>query len=536
MIEINNSPIDFHFPFSSFRQNQREILHQVQKSLDAGTEVIIIEGPTGFGKSPVNIALAKYLQPSFYTTPQVSLVKQTASDFGPKKFAIDGGYGDVMALLGRQNYICKATNQLSHVCAIRDNYESSCADEPMCTYQAQKLSTINSKVAVLTFAMLILNAFGQRFRNRNLLIVDECHNLENQVASMFANVTISPYIFPAKLQNKYWYNLRDQLPKSKNIEDYKSCFEYLKEIINKARFDDIKTNSDNDKINDFARKLDYMTNEIKYGRTWVINHTKTKFNDSWEKKIIFKPISVDLFLKRTIWSQAKQIILSTATVPFRNNIQNWLYRLGLGDKSYKLYSAPMTFPLSNRPIFFYENGGKMTKNLEDVNWEKNLQIINKIIKKHSSEKGVIHTQSYKRAKRLAESLNSPADVFLHDKTKVDGDIIKAWINSKKRILLSPAIKEGVDLKGDICRFQILMKIPYPNFHDSRVKYLLEVKKAWNWYFNEASRDITQMYGRAIRSHDDYATFYIIDSSFKDVYNRGSFPDWFKNALTIEVIS
>ena len=41
--------------------------------------------------------------------------------------------------------------------------------------------------------------------------------------------------------------------------------------------------------------------------------------------------------------------------------------------------------------------------------------------------------------------------------------------------------------------------------------------------------IVQMYGRAIRSPTDYAKFYIIDGSFKNLPKK-DFPQWFLNAI------
>ena len=115
MVEIEDC-----FPFSEFRPYQKKVLQDVKKSLEGDNDVAIIEGPTGFGKSPVNIALGLYFRPTFYTTPQIKLVNQIARDFGPKELAIDGGRGSIIPLLGRKNYICRATNKASDVCPIRD--------------------------------------------------------------------------------------------------------------------------------------------------------------------------------------------------------------------------------------------------------------------------------------------------------------------------------------------------------------------------------------------------------------------------------
>ena len=113
--------------------------------------------------------------------------------------------------------------------------------------------------------------------------------------------------------------------------------------------------------------------------------------------------------------------------------------------------------------------------------------------------------------------------------KINGDVIEEWSNSEKQILISPAIKEGVDLKDDLCRFQILLKVPYPNIKDARVNYLLNKKKDWKWYNCETVKDIVQMYGRAVRSPSDFAKFYIVDGSFTKLPKK-EFPQWFLEAI------
>lgn len=536
MSDSNILKIEDYFPFSEFRPYQREILNDVKKSLEGDNSVAIIEGPTGFGKSPVNIALGSYFKPTFYTTPQVKLVRQIARDFGPNALAIDGGEGSIISLLGRKNYICRASDKPSDQCPIYEDAERGCRDEPKCVYWHQKQKALLSDVAIITFAMLITNSYlsgDSQFASRNLLIIDECHSLESQVASMFAGFTISPFIFPNSMANSLWMETLKILPKSIVFEDYIPFFRDFQALCSKW-VPLCLNEGERDKLYNLMRKIDYMTSELKEERKWIVNFIKGKEYPFKGTPREFKPIYIDSFLRRKIWFQAAdKIILSSATIPFRNNIKRWLNRLGLGDKTYSFHTAPMNFPLSNRPIVTSCMGGKMTYKHEKNSWNKNIQIIKEIIKKHENERGVIHTQSYKRAQQIAIELKK-FSVFLHDKEKITGDIIDEWISSKKRILISPSIKEGVDLKDDLCRFQILLKIPYPSIGDARVKYLLMEKKQWTWYFNETAKDIIQIYGRAIRSDTDHAKFYIVDGSFEDVRKKASFPNWFNDAILKEL--
>ena len=526
-----NIDIEALFPFNSFRPYQREIINEVKEEFETGTEVAIIEGPTGFGKSPVNTTLGKYFKSTFYTTPQIKLVNQLAEDFGPSELAIDGGEGPIIPILGRANYICRSSHKKSDRCPLRDDRDHSCSNDPNCTYWRQKSAAISADIAILTFAMLITNSYiaeVSNFKKRNLLIVDECHSLEGQTASMFAGFTLSPYSFPKNMRRNLWGQIYVDMPKSQKLDDY---IEFLQKVKSTCSTAVVYSNSKRDAeiLNRTWRKIDYMLEEVFEGRKWIVNKIRTKKYEFPGYPRQFKPIYVDNFLRRKVWSQANKIILSSATIPFRDNIQKWLYRLGLGKKKFSFHSVPMQFPLKNRPIITNCIGGKMTHGCEDESWDENLETIKNIILRHKYERGVIHAQSYKRAKRLAHDLRN-FNIFLHNKDNITEGVIQDWINSKKNVLISPAVKEGVDLKDDLCRYQILLKVPYPSIGDRRVKYLLNEKKQWKWYYNECAKDIIQSYGRAVRSENDYAQFYIIDGSFRDIYKRVRFPSYFLEAI------
>ena len=495
----------------------------------------IIEGATGFGKSPVNIALGNYFKPSFYTTPQIKLVNQLNNDFCPKRLAIDGGKGKIVSLLGRKNYICRKSNNPSDLCSTYEGEEeTSCPKEPNCTYWRQKKLAQDSDIAILTFAMLIINnnLNGEsKFLDRNLLIIDECQSLESQIAGLFAGFIISPYILPTSIREKLWDEISKQLPKSEKFNDYIPFLKGFKDLLYDYRYLCLNER-EKEKLDSISQRISYMTSELEEERVWIVNIIYQKNNKYKGNARQFKPIFVDKFLQRKLWNQTNKIILSSATIPSRNNVKLWLNRLGLGNKQYSFHVAPMEFPVNNRPIITSCMGGKMTSKEENYSWKENLKTIKEILRENYNEKGVIHTHSYKRAKMLNDDLKE-FSTFLHDKEIVNKDVIKDWNKSGKKILISPAVKEGVDLKDDLCRFQILLKVPYPSLEDARVKYLLMEEKQWTWYFDETVKDILQMYGRAVRSPTDHAKFYIVDGSFNDIYKKVKFPEYFTNAINIE---
>ena len=97
------------------------------------------------------------------------------------------------------------------------------------------------------------------------------------------------------------------------------------------------------------------------------------------------------------------------------------------------------------------------------------------------------------------------------------------------ILISPSMTEGVDLKGKLSEFQILCKVPFPYLGDKVVKKKMS---KWKWWYNtQTIRTIIQSIGRSIRSKDDKAVTYILDSDWKRIKSmcRNDFPkDFFDN--------
>lgn len=93
--------------------------------------------------------------------------------------------------------------------------------------------------------------------------------------------------------------------------------------------------------------------------------------------------------------------------------------------------------------------------------------------------------------------------------------------------------EGLDLVEDMSRFQFFPKIPYPSLGDAWTRTKLE--KDPNWYSRETIIKLVQGSGRSIRSADDYAYTFILDSNFKRLWDdhKDMFPYWFIPSVTFD---
>jgi Rad3-related DNA helicase len=191
---------------------------------------------------------------------------------------------------------------------------------------------------------------------------------------------------------------------------------------------------------------------------------------------------------------------------------------GLNDKKYKVISVPSSFHHQYNPVL-YCPVGKMSKDFKDDTMPRMVTKIEEIIAKHGDEKGIIHCNSYDIAFYIYNNLKIfKYRTILQDRND-RGRSLKEFLNSKDKILISINMIEGLDLKDDLARYQILAKVPYPFVGDKRVHERLIVRGEDDWFNLQAVEDICQAFGRAVRTDEDWATFYILDESFANLWNR-----------------
>ena len=81
---------------------------------------------------------------------------------------------------------------------------------------------------------------------------------------------------------------------------------------------------------------------------------------------------------------------------------------------------------------------------------------------------------------------------------------------------------GLDLKDEQSRFQILVKVPYPSLGDRWIKKKQTLDNG-KWYRWQSVLKIVQAYGRSVRSKDDHAVTYLLDSTFDNFIGTNKFP-------------
>jgi ATP-dependent DNA helicase DinG len=204
------------------------------------------------------------------------------------------------------------------------------------------------------------------------------------------------------------------------------------------------------------------------------------------------------------------------------------------DNEVKFIQVKSDFPIENRPIYPLNIAYLNFNNLQLSEVKSNIsKAIDNIMTIHRKDKGIIHTTSYEQLNFIKENIpQDNARRLLVTNPEIQRDeVIQEHINSvKPTVLISPSLHTGLDLKGELSRFQIITKVPYPNKGDRWINAKRHLDE--DWYYWQTALKLAQAYGRSIRSKEDWAKTYILDSAFGYFLNknRNVLPKWFIQAI------
>jgi len=158
----------------------------------------------------------------------------------------------------------------------------------------------------------------------------------------------------------------------------------------------------------------------------------------------------------------------------------------------------------------------------------------KILKLHPLDRSLVHVSSYRQATEIVSQCRSKR-LITHLDARDKKVQLGTMFDKPETVLVSPSSHEGLDLKDDRSRFQVIAKLPFASLGDKRVKKRMEVEPSW--YNLHTAQKFTQACGRSIRSDSDFAVTYILDQAFDGFYSRASqfFPQYIVDALRIQEV-
>jgi len=507
-ISLQLKPADLKLPekFTEFREHQ---LIALDKILQTRKKVIMCQAPPGSGKTLLMAAMGRLLNTRMvYTCHNKQLQGQVIHEF---PYAVE--------LKGRSNYTCLKHSDLTcNECTKeRNNHRPSncakceftacdsrnpgnladtffvdeCPCKTYCPYEIQKNHAKLSEMAVLNMAYFLNEANGVydpgAFSGWPMVILDEGDLTENALKS-YIEVAI-PKATLKKLQlEPPKYAVEDEWKKW--IEEL--AIPVLQKTIDKiAAADEIVPFDIKEQKN--LERLAGKMNDLCYQNlhNWVFLPD--------EENLTWKPVFVDHYALENLWSHADRFLLMSGTIISPKQTAR---DIGLDMNDVDYIEVPSTFPPERRPIHFIR-AADMTHANKAKAWPDAVSMMDFIIKEHPTDKGLVHTVSYPLARYVAENSTNKVRLVQHDPRHRVTELERFKASDQPLVMVSPSMDRGVDLPGDLCRFIIVLKIPYPNLGDPQVKRRTEFGDGWLWYSVQTIRSLIQATGRGNRSAEDY---------------------------------
>jgi ATP-dependent DNA helicase DinG len=653
------SKTDFikNFPFSSKRDNQTRILNEICEAFNSGYKYILLEAPTGFGKSPVAIAVAITLGSSYICTSTKDLQTQYSRDFPYLKvakgknnfpcivkedFIRNGTYRCGVCVLGDANE-CRHTTVEYGPCMTNESFqEDGCKYRTFlkdykvinkgtkeelvfidraaeinryhrefsqwlhlknlnnikeakewrpCEYFDQLNKASTSSHSIFNYSNFLAFLPNTKIlRSKELLVLDEGHLLETEIVK-FRGLSISKkrwkrYIQDLKmtdhgyekiekwidflieleskvltltgnsslvewlaLQRKIRYNwqeggeevrIEDNLlkDKEKKIISASELYDSDEEIAQRYEEGVSKTSAATknitdelaaDAIRDTERLTLTINNILSRPKNWIVSDIK---KENYEVvKVELKPLDISAYCKAMFEKCSKTLIMSATIL----NSKAFCRSVGLiHDDEVKFIQVQSDFSIENRPIYPLNIAYLNFNNLQLAEIKSSIaKTIDNIMSVHKNNKGIIHTTSYDQLNFVKENISqeNAQRLLVTDPDIQRDEVITQHINSiKPTVLISPSLHTGLDLKEELSRFQIITKVPYPNKSDRWINAKRDLDE--EWYYWQTALKLIQAYGRSIRSKEDWAKTYILDSAFGYFVNknRDILPGWFRQAI------
>ena len=508
------------FPFKTYRQGQREAIAQASDAFGRGKRFVVIEAPTGSGKSAIAVTLARQAQSAYILTAQKLLQEQYLRDFP-----------DMALMKGRSNYRCLvAPTHAAAAPCIAGRKFPECDD---CPYFLAKDMAVAADNAIMNYAYYLaeLNYSGG-FGPRDLLVLDEAHNAEAALMG-FIEVNLSDVALrrvgiseniPSAIDDLEFFDFaEDVMPllkgrsKTLDLELRKNQFPAdvaLEQMQHKQWLD-----------NQLGRLRLLTDSRIEDDVEWVVEHKRGSEGQS----VTFKPVRVSAFAEPLLFNFGERVLMLSATIL---DPPTYLRSLGIAPEEAEVIAVKSEFPPENRPIY-PKPVAKLTRHHLERDLPKLVAEIVELLESHPYDKGVIHAHTYKIAAYIARNLPKRYQKRLVTHYSADGRdaALEQHIRSREpTVLLTPSMTEGIDLADDLSRWQVICKLPYPYLGDPQIARRKSLDAAW--YEWRTCLTVVQAYGRSVRSAEDFAVTYVLDADFPAFVKRQRkrLPGWFLEAV------
>ena len=566
---MKKHPIEFFKKFNiTPRQQQIDVINAVHENWDK-YKVLALSLPTGVGKTFIATSIADSIGSAYLLTSTLQLQDQYMKS-----------WSTLINLKGRSNYKCSLNENFTvdaAPCAANPDLYKTCVRERRCPYINQKNAAIASP-AMITNPVFLLYSTHCGFAKdeespwveRDAVIFDEAHNLEAALVS-FAESDVDPmrYFDDFGADTKHivfngtpaedYYRVIDikvaleekaaELAEKLETEFGNTNFfgmdpkEWAKGFTSKTAEKVQKLNAKIYLLDKAIQPLNIFFNTHKTPEELIRRWIVSKHVDKNVLKL--SPIYGDFLFKEYFGKLAKKFVFLSATLGTKAELCK---ELGIAEEDCLFIETDSPFDPALSPVIVMP-AISLSKDKYDKNIHKLGGIVDEIMNMHKG-RGVCHSVTYDLAKHIYQGVSPKNRKRLLTR---DMDILnnadlgknsypKRYKNAELleihdvqggaygSVLLSPSMMEGVDLYDDLSEFQIIVKLPWGQLGDIRIKTKSGLDP--NWYKNAMWLNILQASGRSTRHELDTSITYILDEKFKFHYNawKDFLPGWFKKRL------
>lgn len=493
------------------RSIQSIILAEAISALkDPSVDNVVIEAPVGTGKSAIALTLSNVFGGAHILTPQKRLQTQYEEDFE----------GELVGMRGRNFYPCEVDDRLSTAdCPLRPLPNSTKAEkleykecvETTCPYTKALETAQQHNTVVHNYHSFIFQAswYG-RFVQRPLIIFDEAHDLPGIVRDFMTYKRRIP---------------QGALPKNRLPEDYdgvtmdiESLLTLEMEVLKNSEgfLTEKETEAAIRRIEQLESRKEYLTPDN------VVMHCVYSPEER-TLNIDMVPVNVGPSCNNLLYSFGQKRVFMSGTI---FDVGQYCLATGLQRNRTKFIQSGTSFRKENRPIYLKPAYQVDTSFRNwDNNFEEMVEKLRLILSKFPDAKGLIHAPSYTATRQIVAALADTKRLVSHTSDNIEKALADFYSSKEPLVFISPSCYQGVDMKYDRARFQVVIRVPYPSTADFFIEDRMRRDPAW--YNYQALVVFGQQLGRVVRAEDDFGATILLDSRFHRflAQNRRYIPKW-----------
>jgi len=512
-MKIKNSVLSYFPDGFEPRDHQIDGLNRIAEAVNSGTKFVIVQAPTGSGKSFFSKTLANATDTA--NAEYSRLVKSYAAydedHIGAfDKFTAHGAFAltttknlqnqykelfpSSTVFKGKINYQCEIDDSFTveHApCVISPNQKRRCWADCICPYYETRNSALVDQFSVLNYASFF--NLPDHVKRRQIIICDECSELEDEIVKYYS-VTIN-------------YKQLAYVDASVSKLTSDAPAKVLGWLADVSAALGRTIDSFNERPRYEKNKAEIVKQQLRKDIFESIAHTVNHWEDAQyivekdAEKVSITPYKIDK-LTSCLFDFAETVILMSATI-----VDKDVFARNLGITDYKYIDIPSTFDAKKSPIYCH-NKFPLSRATLDRNLPKIIDLIEQIAENHKNEKGIIHTHSFAITQAVQNRLSGKRFLYREEGSTNEMIVREHNLRPDPTVLVSPSLTMGLDLKGDLGKWQVIVKLPYPSLANKRISMLFDKEKSW--YQMKMFISLIQAAGRCTRTKEDESVTYILD--------------------------